>query len=575
MIRRLLGAMVFVTLGCDGSIVGRRVEGAVGVDPASGLPTPQRPDPVDPFKPVDPVEPMMPPPIVTACTPAPTPGSAPMRRLSHEEYEHAVEDLFGNATLARQVTSGFIQDSVSLGFRNGARFLDVKAVMMQKYQEAAETVATQVTATAALPRLVTCPTSQGEPCARQSIERLLTRAFRRPPSTSDLDRYGGIWRRGAMGADFRTGMEWVVGAVLQAPKFLYRVEVDAANDVQRPLGAYELASRLSFLFWQSGPDDALLEAARTGRLVTEADVEREARRMLTDPKADRVFNFFEQWMDIDELSPLKRDVMVFPGLSTNLAELLREEAHQFIQKTVLEGDGSYTALMTSNVTYLNGDLARHYGVSGITGTAWQRHTNGSGLRGGLFMNTAALVSHDKQGRTSIVNRGMRVRTQLLCQTVPSPPDNVPLNLQPISGEFSQADRLAQHRTDPSCSGCHTLLDPLGEPFENIDAVGRDRTRDEGGRPIRTSGEVHGSRDADGAVTSGLHLMQKLSASDEAKECMVTQLFRFGHGRQEEQTDLCSRQRTLERFKNANWNVRELFVALTQTDDFLFKPGVTP
>ncbi|MDX2011550.1 MAG: DUF1592 domain-containing protein [Myxococcaceae bacterium] len=573
MIRRLLGAVCFVSMvGCDGSIVGQRVEGAVGTDPSSGLPTPQRPDPVDPFRPIDP---MMPKPIVTACTTTPTPGSAPMRRLSHEEYEHAVEDLFGNVTLARQVSAGFIQDSVSLGFRNGARFLDVKAVMFQKYQEAAETVATQVTSTANLPRLVTCNTSQGEACARQAIERLLTRAFRRPPSTTDLDRYVGIWRRGSMGADFRTGMEWVVGAVLQAPKFLYRVEVDAPNDAQRALGPYELASRLSFLFWQSGPDDALLDAARTGQLTTAADVEREARRMLTDPKADRLFNFFEQWMDIDELSPLKRDTMAFPGLSTGLAELLREEAHQFIQKTVLEGDGSFDSLMTSNTTWVNGDLARHYGIAGITGTTWQRHTFSSGLRGGLFMNTAALVSHDKQSRTSIVNRGMRVRTQLLCQTVPAPPDNVPLNLQPITGEFSQADRLAQHRTDPSCSGCHTLLDPLGEPFENVDAVGRERTRDEGGRPVKTLGEVHATRDADGPVTSGLGLMQKLAASDEARECMVTQLFRFGHGRQEENGDLCSRQRALERFKTSSWNVRELFVALTQTDDFLYKPGATP
>ncbi|MCU0697181.1 MAG: DUF1592 domain-containing protein [Myxococcaceae bacterium] len=573
MIRRLLGAVCFVSMvGCDGSIVGQRVEGAVGTDPSTGLTMPQRPDPIDPFRPVDPVTPK---PIVTACTAAPSPGSAPMRRLSHEEYEHAVEDLFGNATLARQVSAGFIQDSVSLGFRNGARFLDVKAVMFQKYQEAAETVATQVTSTANLPRLVTCNTSQGEACARQAIERLLTRAFRRPPSTTDLDRYVGIWRRGAMAADFRTGMEWVVGAVLQAPKFLYRVEVDAPNDAQRALGPYELASRLSFLFWQSGPDDALLEAARTGQLATAADVEREARRMLTDPKADRLFNFFEQWMDIDELAPLKRDTTAFPGLSAGLADLLREEAHQFVQKTVLEGDGSFDTLMTSNTTYVNGELARHYGIAGITGTTWQRHTFTSGLRGGLFMNTAALVSHDKQSRTSIVNRGMRVRTQLLCQTVPAPPDNVPLNLQPITGEFSQADRLAQHRSDPSCSGCHTLLDPLGEPFENVDAVGRERTRDEGGHAVRTLGEVHATRDADGPVTSGLNLMQKLAASDEARECLVTQLFRFGHGRQEETGDLCSRQRALERFKTSSWNVRELFVALTQTDDFLYKPGATP
>ncbi|MBL8918512.1 MAG: DUF1592 domain-containing protein [Myxococcaceae bacterium] len=562
---RTLCAAVFVLVGCEGAIMGPRVEGPVGVDPTTGQPTP--------VTPVTPMDPPVDPPIVTACAPSPAPGSAPMRRLSHEEYEHAIEDLFGDAALARQVSAGFITDSTSLGFRNAARFLDVKPVMMQKYQDAAEAVAAQVTSTANLPRLLPCPTSGGEACARQAIERLLLRAYRRPAPVADVDRYVAVWRAGSMGADFRTGMEWVVGAVLQAPKFLYRLEVDGSMTA-RALGAYELASRLSFLFWQAGPDDALLEAARTGRLSTAADVEREARRLLADRKAERVFNFFEQWMDVDELDPLRRDAMVFPGLPATLATLLREETRQFVKASVLDGDGTFETLMTSPVTFVNGDLARHYGLSGITGTTWQRTTFTSGLRGGLFMNSGALVSHDKQSRTSIVNRGMRVRTQLLCQTVPAPPDDVPLNLGAINGEFSQADRLAQHRTNPSCSGCHTLLDPLGEPFENVDAVGRERTM-ENGRPIRTSGEIHASRDIDGAVSSGIDLMRKLSTSNEARECMVTQLFRFSHGRQEETTDLCSRQRALERFKNSAWNVRELLVALTQTDDFLFKPGVTP
>ncbi len=570
--KRLLAATVFAValVGCDGSIEGPRGEPRVLIDPATGKPT-TAPGKGDPDVDDEETEPQ-----VTACTPSPTPGSAPVRRLSHEEYQRAVEDLFGNPTLAQQVTAGFLTDSVSLGFNNGARFLDVKPVMLSKYQDAAETIAAQVTTISALPRLVSCPTSQGEPCARTSIEKLLLRAYRRPPTGAEIDRAVAIWRAGVTGADFRTGMEWVVGAVLQAPKFLYRLELEAPTvPAVRAVAPYELASRLSFLFWQSGPDDALLEAARTGRLTTAQDVEREARRLLADPKAERVFAFFEQWMDIDELAPLRRDSATFPGLSATLSTLLREEARQFVKATVLTGDGSFESLMTSPTTFVNGELARHYGLSGITGAAFQRTTFTSGRRGGLFMNTAALVSHDKQTRTSIVNRGMRVRTQLLCQTVPSPPDDVPLNLQAITGEFSQADRLAQHRSNPRCSGCHALLDPLGEPFEHLDAVGRERTRDEGGHAIKTAGELVATRDADGLVSGGLELMQRLSRSNEARECLVTQLFRFNHGRQEEPADRCSRERALERFKGSSWNVRELLIAMTQTDDFLFKPGATP
>lgn len=353
---------------------------------------------------------------------------------------------------------------------------------------------------------------------------------------------------------------------------MYRLELDG-DDAQRALGPYELASRLSFLFWQSTPDDVLLEAARSGRLVTAADVEREARRLLADPRAERHAGFFEQWMDVDSLD-LKREAAAFPGLSAGLESLLREEARRFIDASVRQGDGRFATLFTSPVTFVNADLARHYELPGVTGTGWVRTSfPASARRGGLFMNTAALVSHDKQARTSIVNRGLRVRTQLLCQTVSTPPNDVPLSLGVIDATNSQADRLAQHRTNPSCQGCHLMIDPLGEPFEHIDAIGRTRTVDEGGRAVRTTGEIFGSR-VDRKVSHGLELMETLSTSDEARACLVTQLFRFHHGREDEDADRCSRQRAFERFRASEWNVRELLIALTKTDDFLFKPAVT-
>jgi hypothetical protein len=563
MLRRLTQAALLVGLAaCEGSIMGA-LPGEAPTLPIPGTPnTPSSPSPMPPVER----------PIVTACEAAPTPGPAPMRRLSHEEYENALLDLFGDAALARTAVKDFVEDTASLGFRNSARFLDVKLVQAQKYMTSAEWVAAERVKT--LATWLPCSTTGGEACARQLLGGVLKRMYRRSLTQAEQDAYLTLWRRGSMNADFKTGVEWMLVAALQAPNFLYRAEVDGAL-TQRPVSPVELASRLSFLLWRSIPDEALLAAAEQGRLVTKEDVEREARRMLEDVKAERIFEFFEQWLDVDEGRYLTRDPALFSNLPAGLGEALRAEAREYVKQTVLRGDASLAAVLAAPYSFVDSTLAQHYGVSVPAGGGFHKVTWTSGRRGGLFMASGALVSHDKANRTSIVNRGARVRTLLLCQTVPAPPDDVPLQLGPIDGNFTQGDRLEQHRTNPSCAGCHGLLDPLGEPFENIDAVGRERSTDEYGRPVKTAGEVVATQALDGEVAHGLELMQRFSQADEVRECVVTQLFRFSHGRQEESADLCSRQRALEAFKNSGWNVKELFVAMTQTDDFLFKPAVTP
>lgn len=550
--RRYLPLLILLA-GCEGSFMG-----------STGQPLPPGSPPLTPITPDTP--------IVTACLDTPVVGVAPLRRLSHVEYQYALTDLLGNAPLAQLATKDFVPDPISLGFSNSARFLDVKPVMLQAYQGAAELVASE--AVKNLSALVPCSPSAGEACAQTFIQDFVGRAYRRPLTTEEVDRYLTVYRAGAMDADFATGIEWVVGAALQAPNFLYRPEVDGNLAQTQALSPNELASRLSFFLWQSIPDQALLDAASNGQLATKQDVEREARRMLADPKAERLFTFFEQWLGITELASFRRDATIYPGLPAELPDLMREEARQYVTHTVLEG-GSLTDLMAGEYSYVNGPLAQHYGLSGVTGDAFQRIGWSSGKRGGLFMTSGALTAHDKQTRTSIVRRGLSVRTLLLCQNIPAPPNNVPLNLGPVDGTASQGERLAAHRTEPACAGCHTLLDPMGEPFESVDAVGRERTVDEGGHPVMTAGEVINTQSVNGPVTDGLDLLKKLAASSETQACVVTQSFRFVAGREESQADLCSRQRTLQAFKDANWNLKELFVAMTLTDDFLMKPAITP
>lgn len=549
--RRSLAVCALFLIGCEG----RALDFG---QPLGAAPAPSSSDQT----PADAAEP-------NPCTSEPSPDVTPLRRLAHEEYRHAAGDLFGTAAVSGVVSAqvdGFAADPVSLGFKNSAAFLDVKSVLMQQYFDAAEAIAAK--AVEALPTLLPC-TGDEATCAAQFIPRFGRKAYRRALTDAERQAYVALYTQArARGDDFKTAIEGVLLAFLLSPHFAYRVEVDdVGSGPVRALRPQELATRLSFLFWRSGPDDALLTAAEAGRLGTAQDVEREARRLLADPKAARLTQLYEEWLDVDELGGLRRDGAAYPGLDARLGEDLREEVRAYVRSVLLDGDGTLATLLTSPHTFVNGALAQHYRLPGITGAAWTR-VQQPGRRGGLLMLGGALIPHDKEARTSIVMRGLGLRTQLLCQVVPAPPPDVPA-LGDISPDQTQADRLAQHRSNPSCSGCHSVMDPLGVPLEGFDAVGRARTADERGRALSTLGRLTNT-DVDGPVSDGLELVTKLSTSAQVRSCFATQAFRFVSGRQETAVNACSTFRLKARFAETGGNMRELFVALTQTDDFLFR-----
>jgi hypothetical protein len=503
------------------------------------------------------------------CT-GPTPGPAPMRRLSHMEYRYTIEDLFGDAALASSVAATFVGDPQSLGFSNSASLLDVKTVLGQQYMEAAEKVAQAVVVN--LTTLLPCnPTTLGEAeCAKQFIRKLGRRAYRRTLTSDEETRYVAKYQEMRTAYDFKTGIETMVSTILQAPNFLYRPELDTdpAGTV-RPLKGLELASRLSFLLWHSVPDEPLLLAAEEGRLSTKEDVEREAKRLLADARSARVLNFYEEWLDLDKLGEYKRDTTLFTNLPTGLPDLFRNETRAFVKSVAISGDAKLSTLYGADFTFANDALARHYGLPLPGSTSFVKVALPANRRG-LWMQGGPLTGHDKATRTSIVMRGLRVRTALLCQNIPAPPNDVNLTLGPVDATATQADRLAQHRTNPTCAGCHTKMDPVGQVFENFNAVGRHRTQDEGGNAVVTSGELTSTEDSNGPLTDGLDLMTTLSASAEARRCFATQMFRYTHGRQEQLEDGCSQKQAFDRFAQAGDNIQELMMGVVLSDDFLFR-----
>ena len=506
------------------------------------------------------------------------PGEAPIRRLSNAEYRNTIADLFQDEALADQVTSGFVSETESLGFRNSAKFLQVNTVTAQSFMDAAEKLAERVRTSPA--KFSPCMPAAGataavqQDCAQQFIRELGGKIYRRPLNSDEVASYRAIYDKAREQNDFASGLEWVTFALLQSPHFLNRVEfapdTSGGAAYTRP-SAYEMASRLSYLLWQSLPDEPLFSAAEQGALSGDAEIAAQARRMLTDPKAKRVYQFFEQWLDVDELPAMDRDADVYPGLDAKLPELLAQETRAFVDHVLWEDGGDFRALLTAPYSFVNAPLAEHYGLGGVSGAAFQRvDTPG---RGGLLTLGGVVSVHDKPTRSSIVLRGLRVRTELLCQTVGAPPADIVVDLPEVAPGQPQAARLEQHRTQPLCASCHQLMDPLGVPFESFDAVGRLRTEDEQGNPVQTAGAISHTLSSNADVADAIALSARLAESAEVRECFARQAFRFFYGRGEEDADACSIQQLLTAFEASDYSIQELLVALTQTDAFLYRPSV--
>jgi hypothetical protein len=292
--------------------------------------------------------------------------------------------------------------------------------------------------------------------------------------------------------------------------------------------------------------------------------------MLADPKSSRLLEYFDQWLDIDRLSSsFDRDPQVYPDLDATLPQLLRQETHAFIDSLLKSPTGNLSELLTAQYSFLNADLARHYGVSGPTGSDFVK-VDLAGRAG--VLTQGMLLTHDKPTRSSIVRRGLKVRLDLLCHKVPAPPNDVELDLEGLGEGLTQRERLELHRTEPACAGCHNLMDPIGVAFEGFDAVGRPRTADESGKPVDIRTELSQTVGADGPVAGPVELGQRLASSQEVRDCYVTQSFRFFYGRDVSAADQCSVAQLAVAFKDSQQSLSELIVALTQTDQFLYRPA---
>jgi hypothetical protein len=494
----------------------------------------------------------------------PEPGPSPLRRLTRFEYDNTLRDLLGPTVVGASPSADFPAEEVVDGFNNNASALGVSALLAERYHATALALAARATTPAELPRLLGCDPARGaeDTCARTFIERFGRRAFRRPLTAAETQRFSALYQQAKTSWDFRTAIEVVLGATLQAPAFLYRVESPAAG----PVDGWELASRLSYLFWGTMPDEALFEEAARGRLGTPAAVEVQARRLLADPRArPQLRAFVSQWLHLEDVQGLSKDVKVYPAFAPEVGPLLAEETHRFVESVFWEGDGKLRTLLTAPHSVRNGRLAQFYGEPGPTGT-FARAALDPTRRAGLLTQASFLASHAKPNDSSPIMRGTFVRHQLLCEHLPDPPDNVVITVPAPDPRLTTRERFAQHASDPACAGCHALIDPVGLGFEHYDGVGRFRTS-ENGRPVDARGALHGT-DVPGPFEGAIELGAKLAGSGQVRGCAVKLWFRFAHGRTETEADGCALAELGRAFDASDGDLRELLVLLTRSPAFL-------
>ncbi|MEE2637531.1 MAG: DUF1592 domain-containing protein, partial [Acidobacteriota bacterium] len=376
-----------------------------------------------------------------------------------------------------------------------------------------------------------------EPCAREILEQLARKAFRRSVTAADVDPLMQVYRSSREPEDFEKGIERALEALLVSPKFLMRLEavpVDTEPGTIYQLTGTELASRLGFFLWSSLPDDELLAVAERGELHDSVVLEQQVRRMLRDRRSSAfISNFAHQWLITRNLELAEPDPNRFPDFDDTLREAMLRETELFVTDQI-RADRGVMDLFRADYTFMNERLSEHYGVSDVYGNHFRRVRVADVARQGLLGHASVLSVTSYAHRTSVVLRGKWVLETLLGAPPPPPPPEVPpLDENPGGRPTSLREKMEQHRVNPVCAACHTQMDPLGFALENFDATGRWRDRDGGARidPVVTM--------PDGLQVNGPSGFRDMlvARSDEVIQTVTEKLFTYALGRGAEYYDM--------------------------------------
>jgi len=411
------------------------------------------------------------------------------------------------------------------------------------------------------------PKSAGDEkaCATRILSNMARLAYRRPATAGDVQTLVAFFDTRRREAPFDAAIQFALERMLVDPDFLLRLHSPAADATRQNL---ELASRLSFFLWSSIPDDRLLAAAERGELTTAAGREREVRRMLADPRAVQalVDGFAAQWLNLRRVDEVVVDPEKYPNYDLSLMQAMRRETELFVASTIDE-DRSVIDLLDADYTYVNERLARHYGIAGVYGSRFRRvalpdHEQ----RGGLLAHGALLATTSYPDRTSPVLRGKWLLNNIFGLPVPPPPPGVDTNLaeKPGARPTSMRERLAEHRKNPSCSSCHSAIDPLGFALENFDVIGGWRTIDESGHAVDASGTT-----LSGATVNGLSGLRRalLEHPEQFPRTVTEKLLAYALGRPLQYADHPA-VRTIVGAAGADYRWSSIILGIVNSPEFL-------
>lgn len=485
-------------------------------------------------------------------------GPTPLRRLTRAELANTVRDLLGV-----EVDRARLPHDEKVGSFASNSVTPLSRVDVEELIEVSESVADR----ADLSQLADCDllVTPASECAARFVARIAPLAYRRPVTPEERD--GLLALYATIGAtDHRGGLRLVLRALLQSPHFVYHVELarTPGDDVAEPVLPIELASRLSYFLWRSMPDEALTAAALAGELETSDQIRAQAERMLADPKAARaVAEFHLEWLGLDTMDTVAKDPLLYPDFTPEVRRAMVDETTRFADYVIREGDAELGTLLTASFSFLEGPLFAWYGVAG---SAPARVELDPSQRFGILTHASVLSRHSHYQRSSLTLRGKLVREDFFCEPLPDPPPNVDITLPELGPNATTRERVEAHQA-PGCASCHRLIDDVGFAFETYDAVGRWRTT-ENGTPVDTSGSIAGT-DVEGEYDGARELVTRLSESEDVRECVARQWFRFAHARGETAFDGCALQAAFDAM-NQPRNLRELILALVTSDAFRWR-----
>jgi hypothetical protein len=442
-------------------------------------------------------------------------------------------------------------------------------------------VVTGVSETASRRRVFTCrPTApeEEEACATSIITRLATQAYRGHVASADLADLQRLYEQGRAKDGFEAGIRLALQAILANPRFLFRVEQSPttvrAGEAYR-VKDLDLASRLSFFLWGTLPDAELVKVAKAGRLSTPTVLEKQVSRMLADSRAEALASrFAAQWLRLQDVSKTRPDTLTYPLWDNTLSEAFVRET-ELLFETIVREDRSVLELLTADFTFVNERLAKHYRIPNVMGNSFRRVQIPDEHRRGILGHGSVLLLTSVADRTSPVLRGKWVMEVLLGSPPPPPPPNVP-DLEETKAVknaklLSVRERMEEHRSNPACTSCHRVIDPLGLALENYDATGAWRIKDNA-VPVDPTGELYDGTKIEGPAGLRLALLKR---SDVVLQTFTESLMTYALGRQVEYDDMPT-VRAIARAAAANNNRMSAFVSgIVKSAAFQMSTGESP